>query len=244
MDIISGATVTVMVIGDSITRSAIRIARSRGLGTAQAALAPAAPAVVKKINEPYTTVEDWNALLADGSVRELSISVDAINEAFAKAGNLAAADHPEEGPATDTFIGLYAALATAPAIGRSLLGDAVYNQLKQRLKPGQQAIIVAGRGRYSFKGSGYVRGGIFDRIQLIQGESSIRFRDRDHQRLGDIAAAGNPGFPEIALFTIPATESFDPTEPWRLKLLVQREIGGRTRHSSPTISITRSRTNI
>ena len=226
VDIISGATVTVMVIADSLTRSAIRIARSRGLGTALAALAPAAPAAVKKINDAHNQPEDWNALLADGSIGRLSITIGEINDAFAKSGTAAAAEHPEGGPASDSFIELYAA-RPVPSIGRSLLGDAGYNQLKQRLKPGQQAIIVAGKGRYSFKGSGYVRGGIFDRIQLVQGENSIRFHDHDHVRLGDLMAEGAPEFPEISLFTIPATESFDPAAPWRLKLLAQRAIGGR-----------------
>ena len=39
------------------------------------------------------------------------------------------------------------------------------------LKPGQQAILVASNGLYSFKGSGYVRGGIFDRFEVIQGDT-------------------------------------------------------------------------
>jgi NosR/NirI family nitrous oxide reductase transcriptional regulator len=227
VDIISGATVTTMVIGDSITRSAIRMARSRGLGTAQAALVPAAPSVIRKIDETKIAVEDWAALTGDGSVRRLSISVGEINDAFAKSGNPQAAEHPEEGPDTDSFIDLYAAPASVPTIGRSLLGEAGYDQLKARLKPGQSAIIVAGSGRYSFKGSGYVRGGIFDRIEIVQGENIIRFRDRDHARLGDLAASGAPRFPEVSLFTIPAMESFDPTAAWRLKLLVQRAIGAR-----------------
>ena len=80
-----------------------------------------------------------------------------------------------------------------PTIGRSLLGDEGYERLKARLKPGQQAIVVAGDGAYSFKGSGYVRGGIFDRIELLQEGQGIRFRDRNHTRLGDLAAGGRAG---------------------------------------------------
>ena len=101
-------------------------------------------------------------------MRRLHLTVGEVNEAFAKAGNQAAADNPEPGDPADTFIDLYVALVSVPTIGRSLLGDAGYEQLKARLKPGQQAIVVAGDGAYSFKGSGYVRGGIFDRIELIQ----------------------------------------------------------------------------
>ena len=76
---------------------------------------------------------------------------------------------------------------------------------------------------YSWKGSGYVRGGIFDRIALIQGEETIRFRDRNHRRLTDITAEGAPDFPEIGLFTLPDDATLDPTRPWRLQLLVQRQ---------------------
>ena len=114
-----------------------------------------------------------------------------------------------------------------PTIGRSLLGDDGYDRLAGRLKPGQQALVVAGSGRYSFKGAAYVRGGIFDRIELIQETNSIRFRDRDHTRLGSLAAEGAPDFPEIALFIVPADFAFDPTEPWVLQLLVQRVVGAR-----------------
>ena len=150
-----------------------------------------------------------------------------MNEAFAKSGNQAAADNPEPGDPDDTFIDLYVAPVSVPTIGRSLLGDAGYEQLKARLKPGQQAIVVAGDGAYSFKGSGYVRGGIFDRIELLQEGQSTRFRDRNHTRLGDLAAEGAPDLREIALFVVPEEFSLDLTEPWQLQLLVQRSVGAR-----------------
>jgi NosR/NirI family transcriptional regulator, nitrous oxide reductase regulator len=225
VDIVSGATVTMMVIGDSITRSAIQVARSHGLGGIQPTAA--ASTIVKTIDESQTATEDWQALVSDGSVRRFLLSLADINQAFEKAENHEAAAHPEEGSSEDPFIDLYVGLASVPAIGRSLLGNAEYERLKQSLKPGQQAIIIAGNGRYSFKGSGYVRGGIFDRIEVIQGENGIRFRDRNHTRLGDLSAQGAPSFAEIGLFTTPDAATLDPTAPWRLQLLVQRAIGAR-----------------
>ena len=224
VDIISGATVTTMVIGDSITRSANRIAESRGLGVARPA---PAPAVVRRIDPDMSSIESWQALLGDGSVRRLALSVDQANAAFVKSDSPLAAEHPEPGPGNDTFIDLYIAEVSVPGIGRSLLGDVGYQALKDRLRPGQQAILVGGTGRYSFKGSGYVRGGIFDRIELVQGENIIRFHDHDHERLGDLHAEGAPRLPEIGLFTIPPDERFGPVVPWRLVLLVQRAIGAR-----------------
>ncbi|MFO1062142.1 MAG: 4Fe-4S binding protein [Dongiaceae bacterium] len=230
VDLVSGATVTMMVIGDSLTRSAIKVARARGLGGAQPEAA-AVPQAVRTIDLSQGGGEgggeDWAALIGDGSVRRLHLSVGEVSRAFAQAGNQAAVAHPESGNPDDTVIDLYAALVSVPAIGRSLLGPAEYAQLAQRLQPGQQAILVAGSGLYSFKGSGYVRGGIFDRIAVLQGENSLRFRDRDQKRLADLAAAGAPDLPEIALFTLPAGAPFEPTEPWRLQLLVQRPVGAR-----------------
>jgi NosR/NirI family transcriptional regulator, nitrous oxide reductase regulator len=227
VDIVSGATVTVLVMGDSIVRSATKLIRSGRLGTQANAVAGATPQAAKAIDPGKSEIRDWQSLVADGSVSRLILTVADVNKAFEKSGNAAAAAHPEEGEPDDTFIDLYVADVAVPTIGRSLLGDDGYNHLAGRLKPGQQALMVAGSGRYSFKGAAYVRGGIFDRIELIQDTNSIRFRDRDHTRLGDLAAEGAPDFPEIALFTVPPEFALDPTEPWKLQLLVQRVVATR-----------------
>jgi NosR/NirI family transcriptional regulator, nitrous oxide reductase regulator len=227
VDIVSGATVTVLVIGDSIVRSATKLIKSGRLGVEGGGVAGAAPQASKAIDPQKSEVRDWQSLVGDGSVRRLFLSVADVNKAFEKTGNAAAVAHPEEGDPDDTFIDLYIADVAVPTIGRSLLGDDGYQRLAGRLKSGQQALVVAGSGRYSFKGAAYVRGGIFDRIELIQETNSVRFRDRDHTRLGSLAAEGAPDFPEIALFTVPAELALDPTEPWVLQLLVQRVVGAR-----------------
>ncbi len=230
-DIVSGATVTVLVMADSVVRSAVRLVKSGRLSPGDASSAgPAAAAAVtetKSLDLAQNETRDWQSLLGDGSVRRLTLSVSEINSAFEKSDNKDAAAHPEDGKPEDTFIDLYAALVTPPVIGKSLLGDSVYDRLQKRLKPGQQAMLIAGNGIYSFKGSGYVRGGIFDRIELEQAGSGVRFRDRNHERLGDLAAQGAPMLREIGLFTVPTDFAFDPTEPWDLRLLVQRATGTR-----------------
>lgn len=227
VDIVSGATVTVLVMGDSIVRSATKLIKGGRLGAQGTAIAPVAPLAAKTVDTGKNEIRDWQSLVGDGSVRRLILSVGEVNTAFEKSGNAGAAARPEEGDPDDTFIDLYVANVAVPTIGRSLLGDDGFNRLAGRLKPGQQALVVAGSGKYSFKGNAYVRGGIFDRIELIQDTNSIRFRDRDHTRLGDLAAEGAPDFPEVALFTVPPEFAFDPTEPWVLQLLVQRVVGTR-----------------
>lgn len=222
LDIVSGATVTVMVIDDSVIRAGLKVARALGLG----GLAPeAAAGPARKPDMAREEVLDWASLAGDGSVRALSLDLSQVNAAFEATGDPKAIARPERGAPEETFIDLRAALASVPSIGLSLLGGAEYANLREWVGEDGHAILVAGRGRYSFKGSGYVRGGIFDRIQLIQGDRSIRFFDRDHKRLGEIAAAGAPAFTELDIFRIPANAAFEPGEPWRLQLLVQRAVG-------------------
>ena len=227
VDIVSGATVTVLVMGDSVLRAAISVVRGGRLAQLplNADAGAGAPPVQRSVAAGPGEVRGWEELVGDGSVRRLSLSVGDVNDAFESSGDPEAAARPERGDPQETFIDLYAALVTIPTVGRSLLGDVEYERLLQRLKPGQHAIVVMGEGRYSFKGSGYVRGGIFDRLELIQDVETLRFRDRDHTRLGNVGAAGAPDFDEISLFRIPADFPFDPTEPWTLQLLVQRATG-------------------
>ena len=224
VDIVSGATVTVAVIADSMIRSAIRVARTVKVGGVSAAAA-AAPA--REVDPARSAPEDWTGMLGDGSVRRLSLSVGEVTDAFRRAGNNEAAANPEAADPAATFIDLYAGLVSVPAIGKRLLGEDGFAALQSSLKPGQQAILVASNGLYSFKGSGYVRGGIFDRFEVIQGDTSIRFRDRTHSRVGGLQVSGAPEFHEADLFRVPEGTTLDPAEPWRLQLLVQRGYGAR-----------------
>ena len=223
VDIISGATVTVMVIDDSIIRSGLKVARTLGLGGLAPEAATAGPEFAIDMDAPLPA--DWSEMEGDGTLRRLSLDVGQVNAAFAANPDPRSAERPlTEAPAT-TFIEMQAALVSVPAIGGALLGDAANGNLQSWLQDGDHAIAILGRGLYSFKGSGYVRGGIFDRIVLIQDDVSVRFRDRDHRRINAITADGAPEFTEMDLFRIPADSGFDATRPFRIQLLVQRALG-------------------
>ena len=223
LDIISGATVTIMVIDDSIVRAGLKVARQLGLGGLVVDEPSAGPQF--EIDPDAQAAPDWMTLEGDGTLRRLSLDVGQINAAFAamedkRAGKRALTKAPET-----TFIEMQTALVSQPAIGRAILGDDVAANVQNWLEEGDHAIAIVGRGLYSFKGSGYVRGGIFDRVVLIQDDVSVRFRDRMHRRINTIAAKGAPVFTEADLFKIPADSGFDPTKPFRIQLLVQREVG-------------------
>ncbi|MCV2881258.1 NosR/NirI family protein [Actibacterium sp. XHP0104] len=221
LNIISGATVTVMVIDDSIVRAGIKVSRMLGLGGLSADI-DTGPKF--QVNADTTAPDSWMEMEGDGTVRRLSLDVGQINTAFEAVDDPRAAKRAlTEAPET-TFIDMQAALVSVPGIGAAILGEAEHRNLRDWLAPDEHAVAVVGRGMYSFKGSGYVRGGIFDRIVLIQDDVSVRFRDRMHRRMGVIEASDAPEFVERDIFKIPADVGFDPTRPFRLQLLVQRDV--------------------
>ena len=220
VDAVTGATVTVMVVNEIIMGSAHKVAASLGL-VKDNLEARQKPALVRAdVYKPAS----WAELTGNGAVRRLHLTNGQINEAFKGT----AAEGIDEAPAEEldeTFIDLYAAPLNPPTIGRNLLGDNQYRFLMEELKPGEHAIAVLGSGEYSFKGSGYVRGGIFDRVQVRQFGNIISFRDLDFQRLNDVYAEGIPEFKEMAIFIIREKTGFDPGTPWTLELLVRRQTG-------------------
>lgn len=227
VDAVTGATVTVIVVNQSIMRSARRVAEAVGIiaPTAEEKTPPA------RVRKELFNQADWKFLTGDGSIRRLLLHDSEVDAAFASKQSAPALQHspaceaPVAADACDVFIDLYYAYLNVPTIGRNLLGETQYNWLMAELKPGEHAIALLANGKYSFKGSGYVRGGIFDRIQVFQGENSISFRDRDYYRLNDVYAAGMPGFKEMAIYIVRNGYDFDPGRTWRLELLVRRQIG-------------------
>ena len=220
IDAVTGATVTVMVVNEIVMRAAHDVAVSLGLVEDNAGIAQK-PATVR---QDYYEEATWSELTGNGAIRRLHLTKGDIDEAF-KGTEGEGIDEATADEVQDTFIDLYATHLNPPTIGRALLGDAHYRTLMDELKPGEHAVAVMGSGEYSFKGSGYVRGGIFDRVQLRQFGNVISFRDMDFQRLDDVYADGIPDFSEMAVFIVREHAAFDPGSPWTLELLVRRQIG-------------------
>jgi NosR/NirI family nitrous oxide reductase transcriptional regulator len=220
VDAIAGATVTAMVVNEVIMRAAHEVAVSLKLIEDRGGVVNK-PAIVRQdFFEPAT----WEQLTGNGAIRRLNLTRGQVDTAF-KGTEAEGVDTAGPDQVDDTFIELYTADLNPPTIGRALLGDNQYRFLMQELKPGEQAIVVLGRGLFSYKGSGYVRGGIFDRVQLRQFGNVISFRDMDHQRLSDVFAKGMPEFNEMSIFIVRKPAGFDPGSPWSLELLVRRQTG-------------------
>jgi NosR/NirI family nitrous oxide reductase transcriptional regulator len=206
LDAISGATVTVIAQNQVMMRSGLEVARQVGIVKPkirpQAKFAP--------VNEKL----DWAQLVTEGSVQRLTIQPTDVGLP----------------PSPKPFIDMSFGYLNTPTVGRSILGDANYAALMSRLQPGEHAIFIIANGTESFKGSGFVRGGIYDRVQVNQDGDITTFRDLDYLNLYGIEAVGAPAYHESAIFII-RNPSFSGAYPWNLVFLgnkVDRETGMRT----------------
>ncbi|NOV27243.1 4Fe-4S binding protein [Cupriavidus necator] len=198
VDAISGATVTVIAQNQVLTASGAAVARQVGI------LAPTrrAPAQFVASGAHY----GWPQLVTMGAVQRLLVQPAQVG---LPGGN---------GP----FIELWFGNLDHPDIGRSVLGDAGWQGLRAQLRPGEHAIfVIRTAGTESFKGSGFVRGGIYDRVQVRQGADAFTFRDLDYLNLYGVAAQGAPAATESAIFVI-RSPAFSAAYPWQLSFLGNR----------------------
>jgi len=219
LDAVSGATISSLVMNDAILRSARAVAVSRGiLGGGGSGL---------RFDE--FTPATWTDLSNEGSLVGLTITTgQALGAIEALGGRLLPEGVPLPADA-DSFLDLYAGLATPARVGRNLLGERAFARLMSEGQAGDQLLFVAGQGLYSFKGYSYRQSGIFNRLQLIQGNRTFRFARETYQSFEAVAAADAPAMREIAVFAIPGDSGFDPARPWRLQILVQgQETAGMT----------------
>ena len=207
VDAISGATVTVIAQNQVMLASGTAIARQVGI------LEPTVRAAARFAVSGRRY--GWNELVEQGSVQRLLVRPEQVGIE----------------PSGEPFIELWFGDLNHPDIGASLLGDNGWANLRARLGEHEHALfIIRSAGRESFKGSGFVRGGIYDRIQVKQGADSFTFRDLDYLNLYGLEAVGAPAFTESAIYLL-RSESFSPAYPWKLSFLgnrVDRATGARS----------------
>lgn len=196
VDVISGATVTVL----AENRTILDTARAVGEATGVLGVTARVPGHVVEEQGRWS----WQKMVDEGVFGHLTVSGKEMGEA-------------SSGP----FIDLYFTIADAPQIGRALLGDHVYAYQRKQLRPGEHLLVVLGNGTSSFKGSGFVRGGIFDRVRVEQGLRSLMFTDHDYRNLTTVAAVGAPTFKEGAVFVARAGK-LDPGRTFELVFLGSR----------------------
>lgn len=208
LDAITGATVTVIAQNQVMMVSGGEVAKQ--VGILKPVIRPQA-----KFPPAAATAPSWAQLVEDGSVQRLTVKPEEVG--------LKSDGRP--------YMDLWFGYLNQPTIGEAILGKTGYAGLMSRLKEGEHAIfIVKTGGMDSFKGSGFVRGGIYDRVQVRQGGDGFTFRDLDYVNLWGVSAAGAPAFDESAIFIIRG-KSFSGAFPWKLVFLgnkIDKETAAKT----------------
>ena len=196
LDAISGATVTALVAEQVVFTGARIIAQEIGV------LARTGGASVR-LRDRFEPMS-WAQLVESGLLHHTSLS----------AAEVRGAEHAGEADWLDLHYGIL----NQPTLGINLLGEEFYRSLMADY-PGKTLLILLNNGSYSFRGSGFVRGGIFDRLQLTQGLQIIRFRDSDYVYQFRMALDSAPPIKEKAIYVVPS-ETFSSALPWELEVLV------------------------
>ena len=211
-DGVSKATVSVLIINDTVLSSALKVARQTLADFAQAPPTRVRPDVYRPL--------DWPGLLDQGFVSQARISAAQVEQALGRP----LADYPEPPAvaADGLFSELYVAYLNAPMVGRNLLGDAGYRALMARLEANEHVLLVASRGPYPHVGPEFVPGSTPERIGLVQNRLAVEIRDLNwlDASLGP-RASGQPAFDAVNLFRVAGNAGFNPGAPSELRLHVE-----------------------
>lgn len=211
VDGVSKATVSVIVISDTILLSALQVARNKLTGFASA---PAATA--KQDNfAPLSTRE----LLDNGYVNQWTISREEFEQALG--GDLD--DYPIgtfDTASGDAFT-IYYGYLNSPLIGRNLLGDSEFERLQTLLKENEQAFMVMSSGYFSYLEEGFKPGTVPSRVSLVQNELPFAMRDLNFYSYFPQQLKSLPVTPDLQLFAVNTQSGFNPSLPMQLNLNVE-----------------------
>ena len=113
------------------------------------------------------------------------------------------------------LIDIYFTNLLPPSIGKNLLGEQGYLSLFNN-KFEKSAILIVGAGTWCFKGSGFIRSGIFDRFRVEQDGNIFVFKESEYVYQFDLITSID--YEDAGVFFINDVK-YDPCKPWNLVLL-------------------------
>ncbi len=209
-DGVSRATVSVVVINDSILSSALQVARHQldGFGSSGTA----------SVKEDYFEPMNWQQLLQNGYVKEWLITDKDVEQATGSPLSTYQLKNVEAGQSGTEFR-IYYAYLNAPSIGRNLLGDVEFERLTTTLEQDEQAIAIMSTGFYSYLEDKFWPGTVPDRVGLEQQSLPIQIRDINFYNRRTAAMAPQvPGRDNLRVFVIKNESGFNPSLPMSLGL--------------------------
>ncbi|NRG18219.1 4Fe-4S binding protein [Rhizobiales bacterium] len=207
-DAVSGATVSSGAIRNAILRAGRTIARAARAETARTGAA---------IRE----MEDFPDFVEGGAISRMSVDFAAARAALP--------GYTTIDPGKDTFVELHAGVLRDQDISARLLGPETFARVDAERGRGETALFIAASGLYSVKGTGWKKSGVFDRLELVQGDKTNRISSDRHIRLEELVVKDAPNFREAMVAFLPAASGFDPEKAARLDLVVTAPDGSSAR---------------
>lgn len=193
--IIAGATVTSLILHETILESSRDVGSI--FGFVDSSILDGA------LNNKFKKYS-WNELVKNKAIKHYILDAFMQDESKADFDNL--------------LVDIYFADLLHPSIGKNLLGEKNYEDLFNDLN-GHSAILILNNGTWSFKGSGFVRGGIFDRFRIEQDGNIFTFRDNDFKNLYELDLIDVDDFREVGVFVVNSVK-YKPWKSWNLILLL------------------------
>jgi NosR/NirI family nitrous oxide reductase transcriptional regulator len=211
VDAVSRATISSLLMGDAIVRGARIVARSRGI-----LLAPVGTRAARLDVDRFAAA-DWPKLEAAGAIGHLRLRN---RDAALKLGAAGAAGGNPRATPDAVFVDLYVALLTPAGIGVNILGKTWYDQYTAGRGIDDQIMLLAANGAYPLLGDGWEKSEVLDRVEIVQGDRTIRLPTKLIKTLPFLHVDNPPDLSERALVFFPGRGAFDPTRPFRVDLLV------------------------
>lgn len=208
-DGISKATVSVVILNESVLQSALAVARAYLEGFTSAPLAT--PRM--DLFEPL----DWQQLLERGLVQHWLLQPDELEQHL---GHSLA--HYPGMDRDQAFSELFFAYLDTPMSGRNLLGEQGFARLQNSLRDGEQALLVMSRGSYRHVPEDFTPASSPSRLLLVQNGQAIELHDMDFDNgnlLGSLAITPTDDL-QAHIFRIKTHAAYNPAQPAQLRLNV------------------------
>lgn len=212
IDGVSKATVSVVILNETVLLSALSVARELLEGFTSGPLATPKPDLYEPLG--------WEQLVERGLVRHWTITREEAEQALGHSldGYPDLYAESEDG----WFSDLYFAYLNAPTIGRNLLGEESFRKLSEELKPNEQAVLVMSSGRYRHVPDDFVPATAPSRLVLMQNEHAIELHDMNFNNGAVLEILDTPVEDVDAhIFRVKAHTAFNPAEPAGLRLNVK-----------------------
>ena len=216
---VAKATASVRILNQSLLSASLKVARGK-MGYAQGR----DPDLIARIKPDLFEVMNWDKLLKEDLLTQKVFSNQQVEAAFA---GTAVAGTDAEGAAAPAaeFESLVVAQLNVPTVGRNLLSAKDWAYLQGRLDPGDSALLVLAKGRYSILGDDFTRGAVPNRLTLRQGSLPLEIRDMDIDLATPLKLPETFKDAEWKIFRVIGPAGLDPSQPLTFNLRVVRSKG-------------------